>query len=166
MWFWTRGWNIYKTNTNTKIINNLQQELFKLQSKCDMLVDRVGNIENTSYERDGDVIVSLECQNKFLAAEVKTLSLKFENVEKKTKADNYKAMNIHANIIPSHKTTHADNNPVTSNLVFNDIEQISFVSPVDDSNRKVADSLVNDSQKINVDHNTYQNSTTIARTKM
>ena len=107
MWFWTRGWNIYKTNTNSEIINNVQQELFKLQSKCDMLVDRVGNIENTSYERDSDVIASLECQNKFLAAEVKTLSLKFENVEKKTKAD--KAMNIHANIILSHKTTHADN---------------------------------------------------------
>ena len=49
---------------------------------------------------------------------------------------------------------------MTSNLRVNDIEQISFVSSVDDSNRKVADSLVNDSQKINVDHNTYQNSTT------
>ena len=69
-------------------------------------------------------------------------------------------MNIHANIIPSHKTTHVDNKRVTSNLLVNDIEQISFVSPVDDSNRKVADSLINDSQKINVDHNTYQNSTT------
>ena len=38
---------------------------------------------------------------------------------------------------------------VTSNLVVNDIKQISFVSPVDDSNRKAL-----------VDHNTYQNSTT------
>ena len=123
-----------------------------------MLVDRVGNIENTSYERDNDVIASLECQNKFLAAEVKTLSFKFENLEKKAKAD--EATNIHANIIPSHKTTHADNKRVISNLVVNDIEQISFVFPVDDSNRKVADSLVNESQKINVDHNTYQNFTT------
>ena len=77
-----------------------------------MLVDRVGNIENTVYERDSDVIASLECQNKFLAAEVKTLSLKFENLEKKAKAD--EAMNIHANIIPSHKTTHADNKRVAS----------------------------------------------------
>ena len=59
-------------------------------------------------------------------------------------------MNIHANIIPSHKTTHADNKRVTSNLVVNDIEQISFISPVDDSNRKVADSPVNESQKINM----------------
>ena len=111
-----------------------------------MLVDRVGNIENTSYERDSDVIASLECQNKFLAAEVKTLSLKFENLEKKAKAD--EAMNIHANIIPSHKTTHADNKRVTSNLVVNEIEQISFVSPVDDSDRKVADSLVNGRKKL------------------
>ena len=86
-----------KTNTNTKIINNVQRELLKVQSKCDMLVDRVGNIEKTSYERDSDVIPSLECQTKFLAAEVKTLSLKFENLEKKAKAD--KAMNIHANTI-------------------------------------------------------------------
>ena len=116
----------HKTNTNTEIINNVQQELLKVQSKCDMLVDRVGNIENTSYKRDSDVIASLECQNKFLAAEVKTLSLKFENLEKKAKAD--EAMNIHTNIIPSHKTTHADNKCVTSNLVVNDIEQISFVS--------------------------------------
>ena len=153
----------HKTNTNTEIINNVQQELLKVQSKCDMLVDRVGNIENTIYERDSDVIASLECQNKFLAAEVKTLSLKFENLEKKAKAD--KAMNIHANIIPSHKTTHADNKRVTSNLVVNDIEQISFVSPVDDSNRKVADSLVNESQKINVDHNTYKNFTIITNKK-
>ena len=73
-------------------------------------------------------------------------------------------MNIHTNIIPSHKTTHADNKCVTSNLVVNDIEQISFVSPVDDSNRKVADSLVNESQKINVDHNTFKISL-LARTK-
>ena len=87
-----------------------------------------------------------------------TLSLKFENLKKKAKAD--EAMNIHLNIIPSHKTTHADNKCVTSNLVVNDIEQISFVSPVDDSNRKVANSLVNESQQINVDHNTYQNFTT------
>ena len=63
----------HKTNTNTEIINNVQQELLKVKSKCDMLVDRVGNIENTSYKRDSDVIASLECQNKFLAAEVKTL---------------------------------------------------------------------------------------------
>ena len=153
----------HKTNTNTEIINNVQQELLKVQSKCDMLVDRVGNIENTSYERDSDVIASLECRNKFLAAEVKTLSLKFENLEKKAKAD--EAMNIHVNIIPSHKTTHADNKRVTSNLVVNDIEQISFVSPVDDSNRKIADSLVNESQKINVDHNTYQNFTIITNKK-
>ena len=123
----------HKTNTNTEIINNVQQELLKVQSKCDMLVDQVGNIENTSYERDSDVIATLECQNKFLAAEVKTLSLKFENLEKKAKAD--EAMNIHANIIPSHKTTHADNKRVTSNLVVNDIEQISFVSPVDDEQK-------------------------------
>ena len=53
----------HKTITNTEIINNVQQELLKLQSKCDMLIDRVGNIENTSDERDGDVITSLECQN-------------------------------------------------------------------------------------------------------
>ena len=26
-----------------------------------MMVDRVGNIENTSYERESDVIASLEC---------------------------------------------------------------------------------------------------------
>ena len=41
-----------------------------------------------------------------------------------------------------------------SNLAVYDIEQISFVPPVDDSNRKFADShsLVNDLQKINVDH--------------
>ena len=123
----------HKTNTNTEIINNVQQELLKVQSKCDMLVDQVGNIENTSYERDSDVIASLECQNKFLAAEVKTLSLKFENLEKKAKAD--EAMNIHANIIPSHKTTQADNKRVTSNLVVNNIEQISFVSPVDDEQK-------------------------------
>ena len=63
----------HKTNTNTEIINNVQQELLNIQSKCDMLVDRVRNIENTSYEQDSDVIASLECQNKFLAAEVKTL---------------------------------------------------------------------------------------------
>ena len=44
-------------------------------------------------------------------------------------------------------------------------EQISFVSPVDDSNRKVADSLVNESQKINVDHNTYQNFTIMTNKK-
>ena len=53
----------HKTITNTEIINNVQQELLKLQSKCDMLIDQVGNIENTSDERDGDVITSLECQN-------------------------------------------------------------------------------------------------------
>ena len=44
----------HKTNTNTEIINNIQQGLLKVQSKCDMLVDRVGNIENTIYERDSD----------------------------------------------------------------------------------------------------------------
>ena len=41
-----------------------------------------------------------------------------------------------------------------SSLAVNDIEQISFVPPVDDLNRKVADFLVNDLQKINIDHNT------------
>ena len=100
MWFWSQGWN-KKTNDNTEIINNVQQELLKLQSKCDTLIDRVGNIENTSDERESDAIASLECQNKFLAAEVKTLRLKFENIEKKAKAN--KEMNTHVNIIPSHK---------------------------------------------------------------
>ena len=61
----------HKTNTNTEIINNVQQELLKLQSKCDMLADRVGNIENTNDERDSDIIASLERQNKFLVEEVK-----------------------------------------------------------------------------------------------
>jgi regulator of RNase E activity RraB len=45
----------HKTITNTEIINNVQQELLKLQSKCDMLADRVGNIENTNDERDSDI---------------------------------------------------------------------------------------------------------------
>ena len=54
---------------------------------------------------------------------------------------------------------------MTSNLRVNDIEKISFVSSVDDSNRKVADSLVNDSQKINVDHNTIK-IPPLARTKV
>ena len=76
----------HKTNTNTEIINNVQQEVLKVQSKCDMLVDRVGNIENTSYERDSDVIASLKCQNKFLAAEVKTLSLKLRKSREESKS--------------------------------------------------------------------------------
>jgi hypothetical protein len=66
----------HKTNTNTEIINNVKQELLKLQSKCDMLADRVGNIENTNDERDSDIIASLERQNKFLVEEVKTLNCK------------------------------------------------------------------------------------------
>jgi hypothetical protein len=45
----------HKTITNTEIINNVPQELLKLQSKCDMLADRVGNIENTNDERDSDI---------------------------------------------------------------------------------------------------------------
>ena len=56
----------HETYTNTQIINNVQHELLKLQSKCNMLADRMGNIENTNDERDSGIIASLECQNKFL----------------------------------------------------------------------------------------------------
>ena len=134
------------------------------------LSDQPGNINKDLSDSDEISLVnSCSCKCNSLAVDIEELKLdkvvlesrmghKFENLEKKAKAD--EAMNIHANIILSHKTTHADNKRVTSNLVVNDIEQISFVSPVDDSNRKVADSLVNESQKIDVDHNTYQNSTT------
>ena len=38
----------HETYTNTQIINNVQHELLKLQSKCNMLADRMGNIENTN----------------------------------------------------------------------------------------------------------------------
>ena len=65
----------------------------------------------------------------------------------------------HVNIILSHKTTHADNKRVISSLAVNDIEQISFVHPVEDSNRKAADSLVNDLPKV-FDYNTYKYFTT------
>ncbi|CAB4037689.1 Hypothetical predicted protein [Paramuricea clavata] len=158
----------HKTNTNTEIINNVQQELLKLQSKCDMLADRVGNIESSNDERDSDTIVSLERQNKFLVEEVKTLNFKLENLEKKAKAENAKAenaINIHANIsspktthvnnemhvmsisnlIPSPKTTHVNNEMHVmsiSNLIVDDSEEISIVSSV------------NDPYHTNVGHNT------------
>ena len=133
----------HKTNTNTEIINNVQQELLKLQSKCDMLAGRVGNIENTNDERDSDIIASLERQNKFLVEEVKTLNFKLENLEKKAKAEN--AINIHANDIASPKTTHVNNDMRVmsiSNLIVDDSEEISIVSSV------------NDPYHINVGHNT------------
>ena len=133
----------HKTNTNTEIINNVQQELLKLQSKCDMLADRVGNIENTNDERDSDIIDSLERHNKFLAEEVKTLNFKLENLEKKAKAEN--AINIHANDIASPKTTHVNNDMRVmsiSNLIVDDSGEISIVSSV------------NDPYRINVGHNT------------
>ena len=38
----------HETYTNTQIINNVQYELLKLQSKCNMLADRMGNIGNTN----------------------------------------------------------------------------------------------------------------------
>ncbi|CAB4038483.1 Hypothetical predicted protein, partial [Paramuricea clavata] len=158
----------HKTNTNTEIINNVQQELLKLQSKCDMLADRVGNIESSNDERDSDTIASLERHNKFLVEEVKTLNFKLENLEKKAKAENAKAenaINIHANDISSPKTTHVNNemhvmsisnlipSPKTthvnnemhvmsiSNLIVDDSEEISIVSSV------------NDPYHINVGHN-------------
>ena len=48
----------HETYTNTQIFNNVQHELLKLQSKCNMLADRMGNIENTNDERDSDIIAS------------------------------------------------------------------------------------------------------------
>ena len=145
----------HKTNTNTEIINNVQQELLKLQSKCDMLADRVGNIENTNDERDSDIIASLEHQNKFLVEEVKILNFKLENLEKKAKAEN--AINIHANDISSPKTTHGNNGMRVmsiSNIVVDDSEEISIVSPVKESNKNGTHSSVNDPYHINVGHNT------------
>lgn len=123
-----------------------------------MLVDRVGNIENTSQERNNDSIASLESQNQILVADVKTLNLRLENLVGKAKA--CEAINTRDNIIPPHKTTHVDNMRVISNLVVNDTEQSSIVPPANNSNREVADSLVNDLYKFNVDQSAYQNSTT------
>ena len=120
----------HKTNTNTETINNLQQDILKLQSMCDMLAGRVGNIDETSHERERNVISNLESQNKFLTAEVKTLNHKLENLEKKTKAG--EVMNTHANTIPSNKDTYVDN----SKLAVNDTDQINIISPDNDFNRK------------------------------
>jgi hypothetical protein len=146
----------HKTNTNTEIINNVKQELLKLQSKCDMLADRVGNIENTNDERDSDIIASLERQNKFLVEEVKTLNCKLENLEKKAKAEN--VISIHANDLSSPKTSHVNNDlrvMSISNLIVDDSEEISIVSPVtDEPNKNCAHSSVNDPYHINVGHNT------------
>jgi hypothetical protein len=146
----------HKTNTNTEIINNVKQELLKLQSKCDMLADRVGNIENTNDERDSDIIASLERQNKFLVEEVKTLNCKLENLEKKAKAEN--VINIHANDISSPKTSYVNNDMRVmsiSNLIVDDSEEISIVSPVtDEPNKHCSHSSVNDPYHINVGHNT------------
>ena len=52
-----------------------------------MLIDQVGNIENTSDEQDSDVTSSLECQKIILAAEAKILSLKLENLDKAMNID-------------------------------------------------------------------------------
>ena len=93
-----------------------QHELLKLQSKCNMLADRMGNIENINDERDSGIIASLECQNKFLVQEVKTLNLKLERLEKEVKAAN--AINTQAKIISSPKTTHVNKNTrVINNLL-------------------------------------------------
>lgn len=113
--------------------------------------DQPGNINKDLSDSDEISLVnSCSCKCNSLAVDIE--ELKLDNVVLESRME-HKIMLIH-------KTTHADNKRVSSNLLVNDIEQISFVSPVDDSNRKVADSLVNDSQKINVDHNTYQNFTT------
>ena len=95
----------------------------------------------------------LECQNKFLVQEVKTLNLKLECLEKEVKAAN--AMNTQAKIISSPKTTHVNNNTrVINNLVVDDSDQISIVSPVNEANKEVNYSLVNGPHQINIDHNT------------
>ena len=64
-----------------------------------------------------------------------------------------KSWNTRANIITSYKATYTDNVRVINNIVVNDTNQFSIVSPVNDSNRKVAASLVNDLHKIRVDNN-------------
>ena len=84
----------------------------------------------------------MECQNKFLVQEVKTLNLKLECLEKEVKAAN--AINTQAKIISSPKTTHVNNNTrVINNFVVDDSDQISIVSPVNESNKEVNYSLVN-----------------------
>ena len=78
-----------------------------------------------------------------------------ESLEKKAKAEN--AINIHANDISSPKTTHGNNDMrVTSisNIAVDDSEEISIVSPVNESNKNGTHSSVNEPYHISVGHNT------------